>query len=222
MGRPEKPVDITVPARAKLAEYLRSRKAAAGMTYQALSDLVHGMPSKATLERGASGTVVPAWDTVRVFVEKTASTEEDLHNPGETISRAHQLWVQARRATRAPYYVHKAPDPTLITTRADLSRSLRDQHVWAGYPSPGEMERMLGPGLLPSTTCRRIIKGMALPVDTNQMVSFLMACDVPWFMFSAWTDAADRALRTWPNSEPPANPHTVPDRYLPSELNQVA
>lgn len=58
MGRPEKPVDRTVPARAKLADFLRDRKTAVSLTHQQMSDLMNGSPSKATFERAASGASV--------------------------------------------------------------------------------------------------------------------------------------------------------------------
>jgi hypothetical protein len=41
-GRHEKPVDRTVPARAELAEFLRGRKAGAGLTYEDVSKRVNG------------------------------------------------------------------------------------------------------------------------------------------------------------------------------------
>ncbi|MEU9473950.1 hypothetical protein AB0D78_47110 [Streptomyces avermitilis] len=100
----------------------------------------------------------------------------------------------ARRATRAPYYVHKAPVPDLISTEADLSRDLRRQHVWAGYPTPGEMERMSGTGELPGSTIRRIIKGEILPVDPQQTIAFLKACFVVQPAdLEPWLSAATRA-----------------------------
>ncbi len=181
MGRPEKPVDRTVPARAKLADFLRDRKAAANLTYREMSEITDGAPSKATLERAASGASVPLWETVRAFVLVTMVEEEEpesIFAAPPAMARGKELWIRARRATRAPYYIHKAPDPALISSKADLSRALRHQHVWAGYPTPGEMERMSGPGELPSSTTRRIIEGTTLPVDPIQILAFLNACYV--------------------------------------------
>ncbi|MCM8554259.1 hypothetical protein [Streptomyces sp. STCH 565 A] len=191
-GRPEKPVDRTVPARAKLADFLRDRKASAGLTYQQMSDRANGLPSKATFERAASGACVPSWNTVETFVGATMSPEELIGSVIAAWARGQALWIDARRTTRAPYYVHKAPDPSLISSRADLSRSLRDQHVWAGYPSPGEMERMSRPGELPSSTCRRIIAGSILPVDVTQAMAFLRACYV--VDLDLWLAATTRVL----------------------------
>jgi hypothetical protein len=196
MGRPEKPVDRTVPASAKLADFLRRRKADADLTYEQMAEKMNGLPSKATFERAASGASVPSWDTVIAFVTATTTAQVWLMSTSDPMVRAKKLWVCARRATRAPYYVHKAPNPHLISTPADLSRALRHQHIWAGYPSPGEMERMAGPGELPATTTRRIIAGDILPVDPLQAIAFLKACDVlARADLESWLDAAIRALK---------------------------
>ncbi|MFF2430925.1 helix-turn-helix domain-containing protein [Streptomyces mirabilis] len=179
MGRPEKPVDRTVPERGKLADFLRERRSRAGLTYAQLSKLATGIRSKATLERAASGSSVPAWETVSLFINLTLTQEEMAASAvGPAFTRGLELWIRARRATRAPFYVHKAPDPDLISTKADLLRGLRRQHVWAGYPTPGEMERMSGAGELPCSTTRRVIKGEILPVDPRQTIAFLKACYV--------------------------------------------
>ncbi|MFJ1549985.1 helix-turn-helix domain-containing protein [Streptomyces sp. NPDC088246] len=199
MGRPENNVDQTVPARAKLAEYLRERRRAAGLTYSQMSEVQGGRLSKATFERAASGSTVPSWDTVEQFIAVTL-TEKDVFGPEVFLTRGHELWVRARRATRAPYYVRKAPDPTLLSDTAGFLRALRHQHVWAGYPTPGEMELTAGPGALPKTTTRRIIAGDALPVDPQQALAFLRACYVRGETeLELWLAAAVRALRDDPS-----------------------
>lgn len=196
MGRPEKPVDRTVPARAHLAIFLRTRKSIVAMTYEQMASRTNGMPSKATFERSASGASVPSWETTEAFIKVTTnSLEEFTDGLSYALEYGRELWIRARRATRAPYYVHKAPDPDLISTVADFSRFLRNQHVWAGYPTPGEMERMSGPGELPRTTTRRIIEGTSLPVDPRQAVAFLRACHVNGASeIARWLAAAARAF----------------------------
>lgn len=207
MGRPEKPVDRTVPARGKLADFLRRRKTTAALAYEEMARRTNGMPSKATLERAASGASVPSWETVETFIKVTVTKEEEFTNSlGIALEQGRELWIRARRATRAPYYVHKAPDPNLISTVADFSRALRNQHVWAGYPTPGEMTRTAGPGELPSTTTRRIIEGTGLPVDPQQAIAFLKACYVtsagdlaPWLAAAvrAFADNNARDVGAW-------------------------
>lgn len=193
-GRPELPVDDSIPACAELATFLRARRdAVGGLTYRTMAFLAGGTPSAATFERAAAGTTVPAWETVETFVEVTATKKE--HFTGElrrAVIYAKHLWIRARRATRATYYVHTAPDPELISTEGDFSRALRDQHNWGGAPSPGEMEKQMGPGELPSTTARRIIKGLILPVTPEQALAFLIACEAEFTSLRLWLEAAAR------------------------------
>ncbi|PIB00242.1 hypothetical protein B1C81_38950 [Streptomyces sp. HG99] len=197
MGRRENPVDRTVPARATLADFLRARRHQAQMTYQQMARRSTSV-SAATFERAASGAVVPSWETVEEFILANIS-DRDFYLE-YLIDEARQLWIRARRATRAPYYVRTAPDPTLLATPADFLRALRRQHVWAGYPSPGEMERACGPGRLPATTARRIIAGDVLPVDPQQAVAFLRACHVVKAVdLERWLAAAVRILRDVPS-----------------------
>ncbi|MFL9659703.1 hypothetical protein ACJ7VE_39125 [Streptomyces sp. PB17] len=159
-----------------------------------MATIVAGQPSAATFERAASGTTVPSWLTVRGFV--FATMIEDSLRTVMDLNNSHELWIRARRATRAPYYVHKEPDPTLISDTAGFLRALRHQHVWSGCPAPGEMERMSGPGDLPRTTTRRIIEGDALPADPRQAIAFLKACYVrEEAELELWLAAAVRSLR---------------------------
>lgn len=177
MGRPERPVDRTVPAVAALADFLRERKALANLTYTEMAAKTKGLPSAATLKRAASGVYVPEQSTLRAFVIATFTDSDWRNDHYRAVGRtADELWVRARRAARAPYYLDKAPDPTLISTRADLSRALRDLWVWSGCPSPLAMEQIAGTGELPHTTVRRIIEGRTLPASTHQAVGFLFVC----------------------------------------------
>ncbi|WP_159012292.1 hypothetical protein [Streptomyces sp. NRRL F-5123] len=191
-GRPELPVDRTVPACAALADFLRARRKAAGMTYRRMAELAGGKPSAATFERAASGSTVPAYFTVQESVYLTVTGEEMFVGLSAPLGRGRELWLRARRATRAPYYVHTVPDPRLVSSAADFSRALRDQHIWGGVPTAGEMERAAGPGGLPRTTAHRIIKGTMLPVDPHQATAFLRACDADPLTLPAWMDAGHR------------------------------
>ncbi|MEV4048623.1 hypothetical protein [Streptomyces sp. NPDC049744] len=195
MARPEAPVDRTVRARAKLADFLRARRAKAGLTYRQMAELTYGGPSKSTFERAASGATVPTLEIVEEYVLRTMTKEEEFKGGVDAaIDQARRLWTEARRAVRAPYYLHKAPDPALISNLADFSRALRDQHVWAGCPSPGEMSLHASTGMLPKTTAYRIINGRALPVTPDQALAFLKACDVHASEGLEWLAAAGRAF----------------------------
>ncbi|MEV5150309.1 hypothetical protein AB0L14_39785 [Streptomyces sp. NPDC052727] len=170
-----------------------------------MSDSVDGRTSKTTFERAASGASTQAWETVETYVELTMTREEEFTGSiGAAVDQARRLWIKARRATRAPYYLHKAPDPELISNRADFSRTRRDQHVWAGCPSPGEMSQASGPGMLPKTTAYRIINGRMLPVTPEQALAFLQACYVftpeeltPWLAAGVRISAGTREHADW-------------------------
>lgn len=192
-GRLEKPVDTTVPACADLANFLRDRKRKAGMTYEQIALKTGRLPSAATLKRAASGTSVPAWETVRKYVEATTTAKEVANgNIDLTLKRAYRLQMCARRATRAPYYVHKEPDPRLISDTADLSRALRDLHAWSGAPSTRNMSARAPIGLLPQSTARRIIKGQAVPVNLEQAIAFVTGCFL--VDLAPWLDAFARVM----------------------------
>ncbi|MGW2355158.1 hypothetical protein [Actinacidiphila glaucinigra] len=193
MGRPEKPVDRTVPALGVLADFLRERRKSAGRTYADMALEAGGMPSAATFKRAASGAYLPDLEAVETFVELTATEAEQF--AGDTpiaLQRAGSLWEQARRAARARHHVYKKPDPTLIATPADLGRGLRDLHVWAGSPSALSMQREMGPGELPCTTVRRIIAGRTLPVSAHQAVAFLYVCLQTVKDMEPWLSALSR------------------------------
>jgi hypothetical protein len=223
-GRPELPVDRTVPACAELADFLRARRDARGLTYRKMAHLAGDTPSAATFERAAAGTTVAAWETVETFVEVTATKKE--HFTGElrrAVTHARQLWLCARRATRARHYVHTAPDPELIVKKPDFALALRDQHIWGGCPTPGEMERAAGIGVLPSTTARRIINGHALPVTPEQALAFLLACNAEVSSLQHWLEAAARVGLKHPDIWTDAcNAYTFGgEMYMISEIEEV-
>ncbi|MFF1482949.1 helix-turn-helix domain-containing protein [Streptomyces sp. NPDC058301] len=174
---------------------MRRRRTGASLTYEQLAELVRGRVSGATLKRATSGASVPSWDTVVALVQNTTTDAEEIDEGALALALAYaeELWKDARRATRATYYLHKAPDPTLIANRADLSQALRDQHTWCGAPSPREMEEKAGIGQLPSSTARRILAGRILPVSTEQTIAFLLACYVRPPHLDHWMHGAIRA-----------------------------
>ncbi|MGW6691641.1 helix-turn-helix domain-containing protein [Streptomyces sp. NPDC054961] len=89
MGRPELPVDHTVPARGELAEALRAMRAGARLTYDELT-VRSGVPAT-TLKRATSGRSVPTWETVTAIAEACDGDEDGLIGP---------LWRRARIAER--------------------------------------------------------------------------------------------------------------------------
>ncbi len=181
MGRPDKPVDRTVPARAN------------GQKHERRAATIEGHPQTSRIRH------------LRPLLGDRRRLHRDDRHKGRNAHRQHprrssprpRPMGQARgRATRAPYYLHKAPDPHLIASESDFSRSLRHQHVWAGYPTPGEMQQSANyPWHLPASTTRRIIAGEVLPVGPQQAVAFLRACYlVTPADLGPWLAAATRAI----------------------------
>ncbi|MGW6984495.1 helix-turn-helix domain-containing protein [Streptomyces sp. NPDC054932] len=65
-GRPQRPLDTTVPALAELAQELRGLRATAGLTLDKLCTLTHW--SKGALSAATTGRDLPRWDLVRAWV----------------------------------------------------------------------------------------------------------------------------------------------------------
>ncbi|MFF8973647.1 helix-turn-helix domain-containing protein [Streptomyces sp. NPDC014995] len=138
MGRREKPVDHSHPARGRLAEHLRLRRETAGVTYEVLGR-ESGL-SPATLKRAASGRTVPRRAVAEAYVRGCGcgGDEEALHTVRE-------LWRQARVEERGRLAQLSAPRPELISDAADLSRAL-EAGVGAGRGAepagdPGPLRR---------------------------------------------------------------------------------
>jgi transcriptional regulator with XRE-family HTH domain len=199
MGRPETPVDQTVPELAELALFLRGLRAQSGLTYAQMAARCQ-VPA-ATLKRAAQGRTVPKLDVVLKYVDIT--TTDDYPNSERFFRRAKRLWAKARFATRPVYATrgyYRWPDPLLIHDLADLSRALRDLHAATGALSPGQLEKKAGGfGILPRSTARRILQGRTVPRDKNQLLGFVTACGVfepnDW---GTWGEAFDRASRAEP------------------------
>ncbi|MFE9468745.1 helix-turn-helix domain-containing protein [Streptomyces virginiae] len=196
MGRPELPVDHTVPARAELAEALRELRTAAGVTYAELS-VKTGM-SPATLKRAASGRILPSWETVKEFVSACGALAADLH----------RVWLKARIAERGRLRKLRRPRaPELATTVGDLGEAMEYFYEAAGAPSLRQLqERAGGSHLLPVSSAARIVNREALPASRQQCVAFLTACGLPDRSAERWAQAFDRITR-----HRDADPETLSD-----------
>lgn len=186
MGRPEKPVDQPVYALKVLAEFLRSMRREANLTYAALATLTHYSASQ--LQRASSGVDLPTWSVVRAYAEACIAQFDEatqaqkmkvakvLHNEASDAMR--EVQREARRST-------VLPKPQYVHDRRDLSGALRDAWARAGRPSMREMEDG-SMGLLPRSTAHAICRGRTIPRDFRQFIAFLDACGV-----------TDAALKPW-------------------------
>ncbi|MEU6965017.1 helix-turn-helix domain-containing protein [Streptomyces chrestomyceticus] len=187
MGRPEAPVDYTVPELGALAAHLRVLRAAVGLTYAALAEITNY--SAATLKRAAAGKTLPAYRTALAYAaacDGPVNETAELHLRAEW-ALAHRNW-EARRST-------VRPAPQFARDPADLSGALRDAYRQAGRPSLRAME-VRSQGVLPRSSAHAIVNGRALPMDVRQYLAFLEACGIftedallPWC--AAWLKVRD-------------------------------
>lgn len=185
MGRPELPVDHTVPERGKLAAALRWLRGNAGLSYDELAAKT-GL-SAATLKRAASGKTVPTEDTVKTFV---AACGGDPYGLG-------RAWLAARIADRGRLAgLRKPPLPVFINGHRELSAALEYFYEAAGAPPLRRLSELAGGAhLLPVSTAARIVNRQALPVSRQQMVAFLTACRLTGRLLDAWGDAFEEITR---------------------------
>nr|WSW64629.1 helix-turn-helix domain-containing protein [Streptomyces sp. NBC_00998] len=179
MGRPELPVDHTVPERGELAAALRWVRTQAGMSYDELAAKT-GL-SAATLKRATSGKTVPTEETVKTFVSACGG---DLYG-------LRRLWLDARIADRGRLaQLHKPALPQFISGRRELSAALEYFYEAAGAPSLRRLAELAGgTHLLPVSSACRIVNRQALPVSRQQMVAFLAACGLTGRPLALWGDA---------------------------------
>ncbi|WP_329332709.1 helix-turn-helix transcriptional regulator [Streptomyces sp. NBC_01352] len=184
MGRRDKPVDHSRPARGRLAEHLRQWRETAGITYETLARRTGLSP--ATLKRAASGTVVPKRATAEAYVEGCDGGQEAVRAAGA-------LWREARVEERGRLAQLRAPRPELIADAADLSRALEVVWEQAGALSLREIrERSGNPLALPVSSAARIVNRNTIPADVQQLQAFLTGCGVPLEQHTAWTAAFTR------------------------------
>ncbi|MFF3275969.1 helix-turn-helix domain-containing protein [Streptomyces chrestomyceticus] len=181
MGRPEAPVDYTVPELGDLAAHLRALRTTEGLTYAALAEITNY--SAATLKRAAAGKTLPARSTAVAYAaacEGPVNETAELHHRAER-ALAERAW-EARRAK-------VKPAPQFARDPADLSGALRDAYRQAGRPPLRAMEARAHEGLLPRSSAHAIVKGRALPTDIRQYLAFLEACDIYHLALLPWCAA---------------------------------
>lgn len=190
MGRNEKPVDQSRPARGRLAVHLRGWRDAAGLTYETLARRTGLSP--ATLKRAASGAAVPRRTTVEAYVEGCGGGQEAVRS-------ADELWRQARVEERGRLAQLRAPRPELISDEGDLSRALEVVWEQAGAPSLREIKDRSGnPLALPVSSAARIVNRDAIPADEQQLQAFLKGCGIPPERHTPWLSAFTKITRRSP------------------------
>ncbi|MET9323665.1 helix-turn-helix transcriptional regulator [Streptomyces sp. NPDC003038] len=185
MGRPELPVDHTVPTRGVLAEALRALRTGAGLTYDELA--VRTGLSSATLKRAASGRTVPSWETAEELASACGASPAVLR----------PVWLKARIAERGRLKQLRRPRaPELATTFGDLGEAMEYFYEAAGAPPLRQLQKQAGGRhLLPVSSAARIVNRQALPASRQQCLAFLTACGLPDRTAERWAQAFDRITR---------------------------
>lgn len=194
-GRPEAPVDHTIPELGALAQFLRDKRGS--IPYSTLAQ--RSAWGASTLKRAASGKTMPTWDCFQGYLGACGIAD------GPEYERGGQLFLSAFSAWRTAHMRPKrwsaAPRPDLVDTEADLSRALRTAYEAAGRPPIREFVVRHGTAYLPRTTAHRIIQGRTMPVDVFQYLSFIRACGVPPSRLPDWIEAWYRARGLNPFSD---------------------
>ncbi|MEU9233457.1 helix-turn-helix domain-containing protein [Streptomyces subrutilus] len=203
MGRPELPVDHTVPTRGALAAALRELRSAAGLSYDQLA-VRTGVPAT-TLKRALSGRCVPSWEIVTAIAEACHAPEDYLVEL--SMMEIKTLWKEARIVERGRLQGLRRPAaPELIASPGALSEALVYFYEKAGgLPLRRLRELAGGAHLLPVSTAWRIVNRQALPASRQQCVAFLTACGVTPQFVQRFADAYDRVTvipRTLPGTQP--------------------
>ncbi|WP_030208262.1 helix-turn-helix transcriptional regulator [Streptomyces sp. NRRL S-87] len=104
-GRPEKPVDETVPELAELATRMRAVRHETGLTLQQLAGVTHW--SKAMLQSATTGTTLPRWRLVEDWAKAC--------DPETSVDLWRSRYAEASRAHRA----HHRPDQVQDTVAGE-------------------------------------------------------------------------------------------------------
>ncbi|WP_051812199.1 helix-turn-helix domain-containing protein [Streptomyces sp. NRRL S-340] len=187
MCRPERPLTTSNKALRELQEWLREQRRRTRQGYRALS--VRAGCHATTLQRAASGEIVPKLQTVLNYARACDASPEE----------ARLLWKRARyeatRLTRAGRD-RPAPRPEFVRDFVDLGAALVELYRKAGSPPYRTMEQRAGGyGALPRSSAHRIVNKQAMPHGLQQFQAYLRACEVPELEWPDWEAAWTRAWR---------------------------
>ncbi|MFE3126311.1 hypothetical protein ACFXHD_23145 [Streptomyces hydrogenans] len=96
--------------------------------------------------------------------------------------------VRLPRAPRSTRYVPRAgqPDPTGVSSPAELQQALQAVHVWGGSPSLRELEKRSS-GVLRRSTISSMLRGTDRVIpDYDRYLAFLRACGISGINLDPW------------------------------------
>ncbi|MBO8189194.1 helix-turn-helix domain-containing protein [Streptomyces spirodelae] len=186
MGRPEKPVSTPNRSLARLAEWLRSARKDAGLTYAEMAERT--VVARWTLQRATTGERIPRLPVVEAYARAC----------GASVSMAQRLWRAARfeeRRRTGQSRISEVPAPELVREPADLVAALQHLYYKSGALPFAEMERRAGGhGRLPHSAVFRMVKGLGM-LQQDQLIPYLQVCGVPESEHARWMGAWTRAWR---------------------------
>jgi hypothetical protein len=185
VGRPEKPIPDSVSPVVALAKALRDGRKLAKVSYAMLSERTQTY-SAATLQRAASGRVIPKREVARAFA----------HGCAMDIDEVDRLWLDAYRARQHGRDASvQAPAPRLIRDFPDLSTALERLWQASGAPTYRVMQnraRTVGMDLSRSSA-NRIATRRQVPGSVASLEAFLVGCGLPPRGRDVWLEAWLRA-----------------------------
>ncbi|MET7780381.1 hypothetical protein ABZU94_34930 [Streptomyces mirabilis] len=185
MGRPEKPIPDSVSPLGALAKALRDGRRIANISYVTLAERTQTY-SVATLQRAASGRVVPKREVARAFA----------HGCTMDIDAVDRLWLDAYRARQHGRDASaQAPAPRLIRDFPDLSTALEKLWQASGAPTYRVMQnRARTAGMdLSRSSANRIATRRQVPGSVASLEAFLVGCGLPPRACDVWLEAWLRA-----------------------------
>ncbi|MET8102210.1 helix-turn-helix domain-containing protein [Streptomyces sp. NPDC005236] len=184
VARPEKSVPNELSPVGELATKLRGGRTARGFSYAMLSERTR-LYSAATLQRAASGTVVPKREVVRAFA----------HVCGLDVEELDRLWLVAYRQSQGDRTSRssqeQAPSPHLVRDLPHLGVALGELRQSCGAPPYRVMEkRAVSAGLeLSRSTACRISTGRQHPTSVACLEAYLVGCGLPVQRRAVWLEA---------------------------------
>ncbi|MFJ1704276.1 helix-turn-helix domain-containing protein [Kitasatospora sp. NPDC088346] len=195
MGRSKDSVAESAP-HYELAQWLRSLRRTAGLTYRQMAELIgrHGC-SAVTLSRADGGTQLPRRTVVEAYAAACGASRRE----------ARLRWERAAVRTGGGRDRPRPPTPgpaprgrrlEFVYEPAHLLEAMHRLRLTAGRPSLRELQdraRSRGLGPLPRSTLADVLAGVRMPSEAL-LVSYVRACGQPDHAVGAWRAAWLRAI----------------------------
>ncbi|MFE3113735.1 helix-turn-helix domain-containing protein [Kitasatospora indigofera] len=205
MGRRQQELPGAGTPEEALAAFLRSLRAATGLTYRQMATLT-GDVSAATLSRADGGRVTPKWAVVHSYVLACGA-------PAEQLERARELWARADRASAPAARGAEAARgrwlPGALRVPGDLAQAMAEVRQLCGGPTLRQLsQRAAASGMrLSRSTLSEALNGTRVPsceVFVGYMTLMTGFPQSPWREVEPdeWRQAWQRVTATGLSREP--------------------